>query len=199
MKIQLKQFNHNIFVVSFDSAYDLGMHFLRHSEFSESPVFRGQNFKIIDFIDDYSRKHNGNFTFCNDWAGFNLPSSVFQDLPFFKIPDFNKYDEFMQGLVNFIKTIAPDKFYLIGHVINRSAVIEHEIAHAMFYLMPEYRKSMDDLMDGLSAYPIVEEALIKMEYHKDTCRDECQAYLSTGVSSLIVKSQIGRASCRERV
>lgn len=188
-KIQLKQFNHNIFLVSFDNAYDLGMHFLRWSEYRESPVFRGQAFKIMDFIDDYSRKNNGVFTYCQDWGGFNVPSSTFDELSFNKILDFNKYDVFMQGLISFIRTIAPYKFYLVGHITGRSNVVEHELSHAMFDMIPGYRKAMEDLIDGLTdTYPIIEESLVKMGYHPSVCRDECHAYLSTGMPLTIAKA-----------
>lgn len=183
-----------IFLAEFKSQYDLAMTFLRYQEYYESAnaKFRGKQFTIIDFMEWYAREHDGVFSYPGDWSGFNVPDWVINDVSM-RIPDFNKYDLEMHKIVSYIntklaskrKTYASSqagKFYLIGAVEGDSDVIEHEMAHGLYYISESYRKEMDALVKIM---PEKEKAemfafLKKLGYAKKVWKDETQAYLSTG-------------------
>src|SRR3989344_5759404 len=102
MKYSLKNIAQGIYLLNFQSPYDLAMSFCRYQEFYEStnPVFKGKSFSLIDFMEWYSNKNNNRkrsdlkcFTYPDDWAGFNLPSYVFDNIIELGIPDMNKYDK----------------------------------------------------------------------------------------------------------
>src|SRR5512138_554281 len=66
-----------IFVVRFDTLYELASTFLRFQEHYESPRFRNRIFSLEEFMDWYAEK-TGAFTYFTDWSGFNVPSSTFE-------------------------------------------------------------------------------------------------------------------------
>lgn len=192
MKFELKQLNNNIFALSFDDAYDLSMHFLRWSEYTEwpDPKIKGQIFTILDFIESYSRKNDNIFSYANDWAGFNIPSRRFDEYPFGHIKDRNKYDDFMEQVVTFIKgTIGNEPFYLIGYVTGEDDVIDHEIAHAIYDRMKKYKAEMQEHIESLSDKhrDAIKDCIEKMGYAEEVLEDELQAYLSTGLSEELQK------------
>lgn len=183
-----------IFLAEFDSQYDLAMLFLRYQEYYESanPKFKGKMFTLVDFMEWYASKHEGVFTYPSDWAGFNVPDWVINDVSH-RIPDFNKYDLEMRSIVSNIKTKLSSrrktyassnagKFYLIGAVKGQWDIIDHEIAHGLYYLNESYRKEMDSLVKKMPENEKAEmfDYLKKLGYAKKVWKDETQAYLSTG-------------------
>lgn len=164
------------------------MHFLRLTEFYESSSdMYGQNiFEIVDYMDWYYRK-TGGFTYPDDYAGFNVPSSefvkVFEEN---KITDPNRYDAFMYSVYKHIKCKenSNEEFYLIGILEGDTETLEHELAHALFRIDPEYQKEMLELIEAI---PKTEKAklikLLKEEllYSDRVVPDEIQAYFSTGI------------------
>ena len=174
-----------IILLDFKNHYDLCMHFLRYQEFYESPSprFRGKQFRILDFMEWYSKKYGkGAFTYANDWAGFNIPGDIIGQVWKLGIYDRNVYDYAIKEVYDqYVKKY--DHFYLIGAVGNRGA-LKHEIAHGFFYTIPEYKKEMTHLVKSL--YPNFKQnifkTLKKIGYASKVYVDECQAYLSTGLT-----------------
>src|SRR5687767_6039954 len=70
-----QQIADGIFVVRFQSQYELASTFLRVQEHYESPRFRNRVFSLEQFMDWYARRY-GAFTYYEDWAGFNVPSTA---------------------------------------------------------------------------------------------------------------------------
>ncbi len=175
----------SIFLMKFESAYDLAMHFLRYQEYYESPneQFRDKAFTIIDFMEWYA-KDNGRacFTYPKDWSGYNLPQNVIREVLDLGIPDYNKYDDEMQTLYRQIIKTHP-KFYLIGACNDDDDTIQHEIAHGLFYTDIQYKKQMTALVKALDQKKRagIFKHLGNMGYAEHVYVDECQAYLSTGV------------------
>lgn len=161
----------------------MAMFFLRYQEYYESinPEFRGQNFYLLDYISWYV-EYTGKmmFTYPKDFIGYNLPSDSIKDCCL-GIPegDKNKYDWMMNKLWCDLQIESNGKFYIIG-TIRKDSTYQHEIAHALYYLEPEYRKAMDMITGHLpekfrrSMYNIL--ATI---YADKVFRDETQAYMAT--------------------
>lgn len=177
--MQLKEIYPQIFLLTFSKLYDLAMHFLRYQEYFESPAFKGKLFSIIDFMEWYSEKHGeGSFTYPVDWAGYNIPGKIIKEVMDKGIPDFNKYDATMQKIYSHCNKSYPD-FYLIGTLENpKTTTFEHELAHALYYLNPEYKNDMDSIIEKMDKKE--KKLLIKrfkeMGYHKSVFIDEIQAY-----------------------
>lgn len=74
-------------------------------------------------------------------------------------------------------------FCIIGAVKNSNA-LNHEIAHGLFYLHPEYKKEMVKLVKNLpvSIKTEMKATLKKLGYTPKVYVDEMQAYMSTGIS-----------------
>ena len=65
-----------VFLLRYQSQYELATTFLRFQEHYESRRFRNRVFSLEDFMDWYASRFGG-FTYYQDWAGFNLPSTAF--------------------------------------------------------------------------------------------------------------------------
>lgn len=186
----------NIYLLEFKDHYDMAMHFLRFQEYYESPnpKFRGKPFEIFDFMEWYSKNHNGVFTYPMDWGGFNIPGDVIDkclhDCMMENIKR-NKYDGKMYQVWNRLAFLSrPDnwpeddyKFYLLGAVAKDRDTLSHEIAHGLFYTTPSYKKEMTALVKAL---PVklrnkIYKRLEKLGYTKEVFVDECQAYMATGL------------------
>ena len=176
-----------IFLMKFKHQYDMCMHFLRFSEFVETPSkdFKGKPFKILDFMRWYALNQGGGiFSYPEDWGGFNCTSESIQRTIDAGIVDFNDYDQTMVGIYNDCKT-KYDKFALIG-TSGHGQSTKHEVAHGIFYINDEYREKAIELVASLpkEVSKKINCTLKKMGYNVDVLVDETNAYLSTGYISL---------------
>lgn len=183
----IKHLGNNIFLLQFESRYDLALHFVRAQEYYESPnpKFRGQIFDIWDYMEWYSKGHNNNFTYATDWEGFNVPGKVLCELyeKTITLPGLNKYDYFMKNVCDFIaKQLNGDNFYLIGATFdeNSEAVIKHEIAHALWALSKKYREEQTENIKQSNQKTInkLKNNIMELGYTEDVLDDEVQAFLS---------------------
>ena len=193
MNIQytLTQIKPKVFLLNFESAYDAAMCFLRYQEYYESPnpEFRGKLFKILDFMKWYSEFYGGGvFTYPRDFTGFNIPNSILSEVKKKSSQltlddfDYNHYDHFMMHIDQDIKQLSnSDNYYLIGSSKNNQAIINHELAHAYFYLNNDYKDAMTKLVETLpdTIKNSIFAELKLMMYDESVYIDECQAYLST--------------------
>ena len=93
MEYTLKEIKPRIYLLTFDNAYDLALHFLRFQEYYENPVWRDKTFTILEFMEWYSKEYSKTktFSYMEDWCGFNIPGYVIANV-LKDIPDYNKYD-----------------------------------------------------------------------------------------------------------
>lgn len=197
MKYKLKEVKPRIFLVNFDKkdTYDMSMLFLRYQEFYESPNidFRGKHFLLLDFMEWYSHTYgNGVFTYPIDWAGFNFPGKIVDDVfnEGLGISDHNRYDTEMAIIYDKCHKKCPDgNFYIIGAACNEK-VIKHEVAHGLFYTNSSYKTKMTKLVKNLkpSIRKKINKELKNMGYTPKVYIDETQAYLATGFASLDLPS-----------
>jgi len=189
---KVKEVKRRVFLLEFQDHYDMCMTFLRYQEFYESPnpKFRGKPFKILDFMKWYSSTFgDGLFTYPKDWDGFNFPGYIVptlrEQLKDKESPDFNEYDDIMYKAWHKCASKSDNKpFYIIGTLKDNDDAKEHEIAHAFFYLYPEYKKQMTQLVKELK--PDIKEKinaeLKRLGYTSHVYTDETQAYLSTALN-----------------
>lgn len=191
----IKEVKPRIFLFEFKDRYDLCMYFMRCQEFYESPnpKFRGHSFEIFDFMKWYTKAFGkGKFSYPDDWNGFNIPSNVIWRLwNEHLIPDKNIYDYEMwmawkecNAKLNLGDDKFVNQFYIIGVTKGQTATLNHEIAHGLFTLYPEYQKQMTKLVKELD--PKIKDTLFKglkkLGYTPQVYIDESQAYMSTGLS-----------------
>lgn len=186
----------HIYHLHFESAYDLAMHFLRFSEYYESPKYYKKIFTLVDFMEWYAQEHGeGSFSYANDWRGFNVPSWVLHQVRKADIPDLNKYDRHMFMLIDWMEEREfPGNYYFIGTSTegcqkNTNDVLGHEVAHAFYAVDAKYRRKVNGLLtqwnEGLGhkgkELGNAREVLKGMGYHGTTIDDEVHAYCATGL------------------
>jgi hypothetical protein len=64
-----------IYLLRFETQYEITSSFLRIQEHYESPHFSGRVFTLEEFMDWYAAEY-GAFTYLEDWSGFNVPSTA---------------------------------------------------------------------------------------------------------------------------
>ncbi len=177
----------------FETQYHLTSAFVRMQEFYESPFpeIRGQVFTLIEFMDRYADSNKSKkFTYFTDWAGFNIPGNVLSDF-------FDRfYDEGLSSKESAIwNTVgrfhdAGDRdYYIIGTYGDATGYVEHELAHAYYYLNPVYRKFCDEIYAGLDPEVKAKVAvgLLEMGYTEEVIGDETQAYFATDAEDILRK------------
>jgi len=184
----------HIYVLTFDNRYELCMSFVRMQEFYESQKFRGKYFTLEEFIDYWAKEFgHGSFNYPVLWNGFNLPDNVvrkwercFSDNMRAKEVDILKA---IYGMIS-EEDNAGGEYYVIGvHAEQpdetRQKVIEHEVAHALYYLSDDYKKACNEMLKNVSAnvYEKTKGKLVVAGYGKNVLMDEMQAYFSTGGAS----------------
>lgn len=184
--MKVRRLQNNIFAIVIPDAYRRSMVFLRVQEYSDSskPKFRGHSFDILDFIDWYTME-NGDFSYANDWEGFNVPYQIAIEC-YRKLPDkwVTKYDmEFLDCLRQISEQLnsLTKKAYIIGVDSLSSRTFRHEMSHAMYYMDPDYRSKTKTLLDQIQPkiYNRLRRNLLNMGYTDTVIETEIQAYLKT--------------------
>lgn len=182
--MKIKEIYPNLYHVKFKDRYTETMTFIRLQEFYESSLsnIRGQYFTLEEFMDSYA-KFKGNFTYCTDWSGFNVPGNVV--LEFIELFQNCMWDNtrkkemlLIYTLERKVRNFDTGKFYVIA--THKNEDLSHEIAHGLFYLRPSYRRAMEKLVDFKNKnIKKLKRDLLKIGYDKRFLVDEIQAYLST--------------------
>jgi hypothetical protein len=165
-----------IYHLSFPNQYLLTATLLRFQEHYESPKFRGRIFDWEEFMDWYAGE-KGSFSYFEDWSGFNLPSTVFG--PFLA----GSFDPLTRKEASLLEAVRglPAPFYIIGTVSGCSEALVHEIVHGLYFIQPEYRQAVDELLAAAETRRLC-QVLAKIGYHSDVFNDEINAYLLTGLT-----------------
>jgi hypothetical protein len=158
-----------IFLVRFDTQYELASSFLRIQEHYESSRFRRQVFTLEQYMDWYAAEF-GAFTYFEDWSGFNVPSTAFT--PFYQ----GEFDPLLRKeerlLGRFRAEQAP--YYVIG--IASDVDLKHELAHALYFTRPDYADEVRAAIRQHDTSALAKE-LAAMGYHRHVLADEVHAYL----------------------
>ena len=169
--------------LSFVSQYELVATFMRLQEFYEcpDPDIRDHWFSIPQFMDSYAARH-GNFTYFTDWAAFNVPGySV--DKFFSRFSDLTMHEENLKEQLN---SCGKCLYYVIGTCLG-SDDVDHELAHAFWYLHPGYKEEMEKLLKFQihSSSTCMMYWLREEGYNEDQLLDEMQAYFATSSLSYL--------------
>ncbi len=185
MKIKVTEPLPGVTLLKFKTQYETCATFMRLQEFYESPFkeVRGKFFDLETFMDLYAKKQ-GNFTYTCDWGGFNVPGHVIREFYQLFAKNLLMKEETLFDLIWPVNhkgcwTPPRDPYYVIATYDDEC--LDHELAHAMYYLDPEYKATADALVKGLD--PDVRKAVTKWlldkGYSKPQVPDEINAYLST--------------------
>lgn len=201
-RYKLEEVVPNVFLVTFDKAYDVAMTFCRVQEYQESPKYYHKLFKMDDYMRDYAVSKKNIFTYPMDWRGFNLPGHtidhVIERLNTTNYDYKTGYDLLFQEIVGKIKRkVGKHSYYLIGVSQERDIddVIPHEVAHGLYTTNPTYRAEVDKLIKALkpSVRNKIYNHLRDIEYHKSVWPDELNAYMSTGLRKGMINKQVKAA------
>lgn len=151
-----------------------------------------KNVQFVDLMENYTKNlGKGNFTYMNDWAGFNILGEEIFRRHREGISDSNRHDELMIALATYIRAKEGcDKFYIIGTSDDdpeKNITFNHELAHGLFYADEAYRTRMTKYVDSLSdkVKNKIFNTLKKWGYADKFFIDEAQAYMATGLQSPI--------------
>lgn len=164
----------NTYHFQFPNDYYMISSLLRFQEHYESSRFCDKVFTLEEYMDYYANRY-GNFTYLFDVAGMNFPSSALDS--FYKgyfDPLSYKEKKFLDLFDTFEKP-----FYFIAtsdESENLQDDIRHEISHALFYLNPNYKKEISNLLKRYK-FKEIKKYLRKEQYHKSRFHDEIQALL----------------------
>lgn len=149
----------------------LGLTFLRMQEFYESPKYKGRVFTVSEFARWYKRRH-GSFTYARDYRAFNVPGDVVHTLRTRFMPHTCDESLFLEKLS---EVETPGRFYIVGTTGSNVQCLRHELAHALYFLVPEYRENADEVLRRYALDPMI-DFLAQKHYHHSVFRDELQAY-----------------------
>lgn len=181
--LHLTKIRERVYALKFDSSYEMCMAFLRYEEFYEcsNPAFQGKSFTLAQYMSWYAMQFGeGQFTYPDDWGGFNFPLNIIQQVHVAGITDPNHYDSFMLGIHGLIDSVERDS-YLIGFS-EEDGYKDHELTHAMYYVDDEYRRSANFIIAsaGEGLVTAMKKALQDEGYAPSISLDEIQAYVTTG-------------------
>ena len=190
MKIETQEIIDRVLFMDFDSQWDLAMSFVRIQEFQESPKFRGKYFTLDQYMDYWVKgQGEGKWDYPNRWGGFNLSGKIiekfmlkFDDLRDKEKEIVNIIDHYVSSKEN--KKTSMKDIYVIAAKGYREKTINHETAHALYYLNPKYRRECNRLLKSIpqEKYDKGMAVLLKMGYGKNIINDELQAYFSTNTN-----------------
>lgn len=183
----------NIFILNFDTQYDLCSTFIRLQEFCESPYSEicGHYFTLEDYMDIYAKNNKNKFTYFEDWNGFNITSKQLKVFLEFFDGKLSKKEQIFQFFNHVVKL---DQFSILAtHKKSYNSVIKHELAHAYFFLYRDYNDKIYEMISNmnLEKKKYLEKKIREIGYANNTIFDEMQAYLSTNTSEAYWKKHFG--------
>jgi hypothetical protein len=170
-KIIKRKVGTGIYLLRFRTQYEMSATFLRIQEHYESPRFHGRIFSLEQYTDWYVAEH-GKFTYYEDWAGFNVPSTALQ--PFYD-GAFDPLSEKEKRLLRLFRNLR-QKFYVIGVYGSGASSLTHEIAHALYFTDAAYREAVRREIRAYDTSALAKQ-IVKAGYAEHVVRDEMQAYL----------------------
>lgn len=171
-KIDKKHLSDAVVLLRFETQYELAATLLRVQEHHESRRFAGRVFTLEQFMDWYAAEF-GQFTYYEDWSGFNVPSTALEP---FRSGRFDPLLEKEKRLLRELKEVRRP-FYLIALARDASrSDLSHEVAHALYFTDTEYRRAVRAAMSGHDTSVVARE-LSRMGYAARVIPDEVHAYL----------------------
>ena len=178
----------NILIATTKTQYEISATLMRFQEFYESPStqIRGKYFSREYFEDLYAQK-NGNFTYYQDWSGFNIPGNILYQFwklfwNDFSVKEARFFDKLYEATTYKKKDLS--QIYLIGfqEKYYNSDYYLHELCHALYYLDQEYKTLVHAFIYKQLPKELrykITKTLKKWGYSDEVIIDEINAYLAT--------------------
>jgi len=172
VRITKQKLAKGIYLLRFKTQYELTSTFLRVQEHYESPKFHGRIFTLEQYMDWYAAKR-GKFSYYEDWAGFNVPSTAFQAFYEGKFDPLSEKEQQLLGLFRGMR----ERFYVIGvYDAGEKHSLTHELAHALYFIDEEYRRAVQQALSRYNTRALARK-IARAGYAQHVIRDEIQAYI----------------------
>ncbi len=177
-----KEIYPGVICITSKSLLVLSFAFMRLSEHyeSQSERFRNNVFSREEFKDWFGAENDGNFTYYDNWGGFNIPGHSF--LSFLKagFSDLLPIEKFLIEKISKHSTNRSEEFYIIG--IDNSedqSFLDHELAHAIYHLNSDYNSEINTVLSKIPVdqQDILNSLLTSYGYTKQVLMDETHAFL----------------------
>jgi hypothetical protein len=166
-----------VFNLVFPNQYLMTATLMRFQEHYESPKYRGKTFGVEEFMDWYAASKGGDFSYFEDWTGFNFPGHILD-----AFAELGAKETLVRDLLTEqAEKYQHERFYVLGTTRGDEA-LPHEMAHALFHLTPGYAADVKRLCrtHAKRLRPLL-RWLQKVGYHSKVFDDETNAYLLTGL------------------
>lgn len=159
------------YVLTMGEKAPLAQTFQRIQEYYESPSedFRGRLFSKTQFNSWYEKRFKSSYY--EDWSGFNVPDHAFE--PFLS-GAMSPLDGYEKALIEQVREI-PKPFYIIGCLEEDEETLQHEVAHALWYLIPHWHGMAAGIVNSLDLNDL-KRHLLEIGYTQGVLADECHAY-----------------------
>lgn len=186
MKYKIVRVTPHVFAVVVPNDQSRSNLFVRAQEFYEnsSSKIRGKKFDVHKFLSDYEKKHHNKYS--DDWSGFNIPlKTVLKSYKNVPLNYLTRYDKIMMNILDSITSKLTkeqvNNSYVIGVDKIGTALMLHELYHALYYTDERYKRMMNNALLNLpeNVYNQLGINLRAMGYrnNKNVMHDEMQAYL----------------------
>ena len=177
MKFSISEVNvANVYCITHQDSKMLARMFMRLQEHYESSniEFRNKPFSRDEFKTWYAanQSESGTFSYYSDWSGFNIPSNIVHQ---FRMGDWGELHELELKLLKLTENLQ-EPYYLIGVADDSDLVLEHEIAHGLYYTNETYRTEVNNIL-GRYRFTELYNRLRDMGYGDNVLLDEVHAYL----------------------
>jgi hypothetical protein len=167
--------------LEFPTRKELTLSMCRIEEFYESPYdnIRGKIFTWDEFLETYT-KEDGTLDYFAYWDGFNVPGNVVQWFFCAHVREFSTRENTIYRVWQHSKT----EYLIATQEGCAQDIVEHELAHARYYLNQNYKARMDNAIANFGTenmYAITQGLLSDTRYadKPELLNDEIQAYLAT--------------------
>jgi hypothetical protein len=183
--MKLKKLDKNLLLFTFDTRKEITTTFFRVQEYYESPNLNlhRKKFSVFQFLQE-QMCDDGHIDYFSFWSGFNIPGHIINSWwkDGAELDSTTKEEELMTQIWHNVD--MSDRYYVIGAEEKDLTTINHEIAHALYYLNRVYTHKMGDLIQEFMTkykedYDSMVGELLRMGYNEDVIDDEIQAYLSS--------------------
>jgi len=167
---------YQIFEITSNSKSAVAKIVVRFQEYYDEKEFKGKIFTLDEFKEYYSK--GGKFTYYYDWNGFNFPDYAVKSFLDGKFDPLSPEEKWLIDNIK-AKVDLTKPYYIIGYSNDDEPTINHERAHALYYMSPEYKKSADAIIDSIpkSELGTLTKFMDVRNYHPSVYKDEMQAYL----------------------
>jgi hypothetical protein len=177
MEISAKLLHPKILLLKFGDQIEMNKSLARIQEYYEGTDLAGTIFTLGQMRENQI-KNQGIFKYYEWVHGCNFPSSALT--PFFQ-GLFDPLSPEEQKIVEMLR-YRRDDYYIISifDTDEESKVEDHEIAHAMFTIFPEYKKKVLNILEPYFDDGYLDELieyLREEDYSDSVLMDECNAYI----------------------